>query len=144
MNGQLAVTVVNDLSELARLSQEVEKFGGTQGFTPKVVRALNVSLDEIISNTIAHGYADKGRHEILVRVQVDGDHVRAEVEDDGRAFNPLHAPEPDTKLPLEKCPVGGLGVLLVRKMMDVVEYRREHGKNLLVMKKRLMPDHERR
>jgi serine/threonine-protein kinase RsbW len=63
--------------------------------------------------------------------------MKVEVEDDGQPFNPLEAPEADTTKPLEERTLGGLGIHLVRKLMDDLEYRRHEGKNLLVMKKRL-------
>lgn len=63
--------------------------------------------------------------------------MTAEVEDDGRPFNPLEAPEPDLAAPVEERKVGGLGIHLIRNMMDHLEYRRLQGTNLLVMKKKV-------
>ena len=63
--------------------------------------------------------------------------VRVDVEDDGQPFNPLAAPEADTTKPLEERTIGGLGIHLVRKLMDGLEYQRQEGKNLLLMKKAL-------
>jgi serine/threonine-protein kinase RsbW len=60
--------------------------------------------------------------------------MKVEVEDDGRPFNPLEAPPPDIGKPLAEREVGGLGIHLVRKMMDELEYRRENDKNLLILK----------
>jgi serine/threonine-protein kinase RsbW len=59
------------------------------------------------------------------------------VEDDGQPFNPLEAPEVDTTKPLEERTIGGLGIHIVRKLMDGLEYQRHEGKNLLVLKKHL-------
>jgi serine/threonine-protein kinase RsbW len=59
------------------------------------------------------------------------------LEDDGRPFNPVAAPEPDTTKSLEERSLGGLGIYLVRKLMDGLEYQRQAGKNLLLMKKNL-------
>ena len=56
------------------------------------------------------------------------------MEDDGRPFNPLNVPEPDTKQLLEVRPIGGLGIHLVRKLIDELEYRRQNDKNILIMK----------
>ena len=63
--------------------------------------------------------------------------MRVAVEDDGEPFNPLEAAEADTSKPLEERAIGGLGVHLVRKLTDALEYQRHEGRNLLVMKKRL-------
>jgi len=70
-----------------------------------------------------------------VKLTLGSGEITIEVEDDGQPFNPLEAPEPDTTKSLEDRLVGGLGVYLVRKLMDGLEYRRHEGKNLLVMKK---------
>ena len=66
----------------------------------------------------------------------DGE-VIAEVEDDGRPFNPLEAPPPDLVSPVEIRPAGGLGVHIVRSVMETIEYRREGHKNYLVLRKSL-------
>jgi anti-sigma regulatory factor (Ser/Thr protein kinase) len=63
--------------------------------------------------------------------------VTVTVEDDGVPFNPLEATEPDLDRPLEERSIGGLGIHLVKNLMDDVEYRREAGRNYLVMRKRV-------
>ena len=83
---------------------------------------------------ISHGYEDGLEHEICVRISHEDENMKVEVEDDGRPFNPLEAPPPDTGKPLTERQVGGLGIYLMREMMDEVEYRRENDKNLLVLK----------
>jgi serine/threonine-protein kinase RsbW len=62
--------------------------------------------------------------------------LKAEVEDDGQPFNPLEAPEVDTTKPLEERTIGGLGIHLVRKLMDGLDYQRQGDRNLLTMKKK--------
>jgi anti-sigma regulatory factor (Ser/Thr protein kinase) len=59
------------------------------------------------------------------------------VEDDGRAFNPLDAPAPDLRLGVDERPIGGLGVHIVRSVMDALEYRRDNARNIFLMTKRL-------
>jgi anti-sigma regulatory factor (Ser/Thr protein kinase) len=61
--------------------------------------------------------------------------LRIEVEDDGRPFDPLAHSAPDLSQPLDKRPVGGMGIHMIRKSMDRVEYRRADGKNILTMTK---------
>jgi serine/threonine-protein kinase RsbW len=63
--------------------------------------------------------------------------VTAEVEDDGRAFNPLEAAAPNLDASIDERPIGGLGIHLVRSVMTSVEYRRQDGRNVLTMKKKL-------
>ena len=63
--------------------------------------------------------------------------LRVEVEDDGHPFNPLDRPAPDLSKPVNERPIGGLGIYMMRKALDGMDYRRADGKNILVMIKRL-------
>jgi len=129
--------LANDLAGLAGLAERVEGFGAAQGLSANVVNALNVVLDEAVSNAINHGYDAGVRGEIAVRLRRAGDGVLLEVEDDGRPFDPLQTPPPDLTLPLEQRPIGGLGVHLIRNLMDEVSYARAGGRNVLKMVKYL-------
>ena len=137
MPEHVEIKLHNKLSELAAASLALTEFGRQHDLTDSVLHDLNLVLGEILTNTISYGYTDSGEHEITVRLSVEPGEVRVEVEDDGQPFNPLEAPEADTTKPLEDRAVGGLGVHLVRKLMDGLEYQRHEGKNLLVMKKQL-------
>jgi serine/threonine-protein kinase RsbW len=97
---------------------------------------LNLALEEILANIISYGYSDNREHEIRVNLSVEPGKVRVDVEDDGQPFNPLEAPEADTTKPLEERTIGGLGIHLVRKLMDGLEYKRQGEKNLLTIKKK--------
>ena len=137
MRKELQINLSNKLSELGRFNQTLTEFGRRHGLAPKVVHDLNLALEEILTNIISYGYTDNREHEIKVRLSMQPGEVRAEVEDDGQAFDPLAAPEPDTAKSLEETNIGGLGIHLVRKLMDGLTYKRQEGKNLLLMKKTL-------
>ena len=96
---------------------------------------INLVLDELVTNIIDYGFDDTGRHEIRVTMAVEGGTLTIEVEDDARAFDPLAAAPPDLTLALEDRPVGGLGIHIVRTVMDTVEYQRRDGHNILTMRK---------
>jgi sigma-B regulation protein RsbU (phosphoserine phosphatase) len=130
------ITLRNDLSELDRVSRGLDEFGAHQRLEPQVVRDLNLALEEILANIISYGYADDREHQIRVRLAVQRGEVEVDVEDDGRPFNPLDAPAPDTAGPVSERPVGGLGIHLVRNLMDGLEYERRGDRNRLVMRKR--------
>jgi len=127
----------NDLAELQRLNQLVTDFAEHHGLPSELVFRVTLVLEEIITNVISYGYEDEMEHEISVRLSWEDPDMKIEVEDDGRPFNPLEAPPPDMVKPLAERPVGGLGIHLVREMMDKLEYRRENDKNLLVLKTRV-------
>jgi len=133
----IELTLVNRSSELQRLASELERFAQNHRIPEPDIHAFSLSLDELVTNTIAYGYDDQGPHEIRVRLALANGRLSAEVEDDGRPFNPLTAPQPDLTSAVEDRPVGGLGIHLVRSLMDHVDYRRESGKNHLMMRKQL-------
>ena len=137
MTDFVELRLANDLSGLTQLAGCVESFGAAQHLPTDIVNALNVVLDEAVSNAISHGYDAGVRGEIVVQMRRAPDRVLLEVEDDGRPFDPLQTPPPDLTLPLERRPIGGLGVHLIRNLMDEVSYARIGGRNVLKMVKRL-------
>jgi anti-anti-sigma factor len=111
----------------------VEQFGADNALPQAVLNDVNVALDEALSNIIAHGYEAASVGEIIVRLDYVRDEVQVEVEDGGRAFDPLQVPAPDLTAPLRERKVGGLGVHLMRNLMDGLAYHRSGGKNHLRM-----------
>jgi len=136
MSDTLEIKLNNQLSELDRFSQTLSEFGQRHGLPSKVIHDLNLALEEILTNIISYGYTDNRQHEIRVSLSVQPGEVRAEVQDDGQPFNPLEAPEPDTTKPLEERAVGGLGIHIVRKITDGLEYKRQGERNFLTIKKK--------
>ncbi len=137
MTDAIELRLVNDLAGLAELAERVEGFGAAQRLPANLVNAINVVLDEAVSNAINHGYAAGVRGEIAVRLRRAGEGVLLEVEDDGKPFDPLQAPPPDLSLPIERRPIGGLGIHLIRNLMDEVSYARVGDRNVLKMVKHL-------
>jgi len=127
--------ISNRPEERKRLLQALQDFAGESHLPDKVLQAADLALEEHLTNVITYGYADELSHQILVRFEIVEDTFQIEVEDDGNAFNPLERPDPDLTLPLEQRPIGGLGIHLMRQFMDQLSYRRENGKNMLLMKK---------
>ncbi|MGF7172652.1 ATP-binding protein [Azospirillum doebereinerae] len=137
---RVELVLVNDLAELERLAAEVEAFIERNDLPPGLAFTFNLCFDELITNTVSYGYKDGGPHDIHVRLSTDGTEMRAEVEDDGEAFNPFEeAPPPDLSADIDERRVGGLGVFLVRKTMDHAAYRRNGNRNLVVLAKTLAP-----
>jgi anti-sigma regulatory factor (Ser/Thr protein kinase) len=95
-----------------------------------------LALVEWLTNVVAYSYEDEAEHRIRVRLTREDDCVRVEVQDDGRRFNPLEHPPTDISIPLAEKPIGGLGIHMIRHLMDSVHYKRRGGKNVLTMTKR--------
>ena len=113
-----------------------------QGVSRAVSWPVAVSLDEVLANVVHHALAGRGdsaRVELELQLE-PGDPPRCEVrvEDDGPAFDPLAAAAPDTAADLDERPIGGLGIELVKRLMDEVHYERTHGRNRLRLVRRLV------
>lgn len=119
--------------ELQRLTAAIEELGEQEEWPPKLMFRVNLVLEELGLNVMTHGQR-AGAHQLEVIVASEPDTVSIEIVDDGPRFDPLHdAPVPDTDAPIEGRPIGGLGIHLVREMMDEVRYRYEDGKNRLTL-----------
>ena len=130
----IVVELKNNLPEIERLAHIADDFGRRHQLNAETLHNVKVALDEILTNIISYAYDDAREHIIVIRLSLDQEKWTVEVEDDGRPFNPLNAPEPDTKQLLGERPIGGLGIHLVRKLIDELEYRRQNDRNILVMR----------
>jgi len=132
----LEIVLQNRPEEKPRLLKALETFAAEHDLPAKVCQAVDLALEEHLTNVLNYAYPDSASHEIRIRLSCEERTLHVEVEDDGRAFNPLQAPPVDTSLPLEQRPIGGLGVHLMRQFMDTLDYRREGDRNILHMTKR--------
>jgi serine/threonine-protein kinase RsbW len=112
------------------------------GLSRAVTWPLDVSLDEVLANLVHHALAGRSDSRIEIGIQLDAAArppvCELVVSDDGPAFDPLTAAEPDTTLPLEERPAGGLGIALVRRLVDELAYERRGGRNHLRLRRRLV------
>ncbi len=130
----LLLTLKNDLSELARIAEEVESHGESHGWPVKWILNLNLSLDELITNTVSYGYQDTGEHEIRITMTERNGSLVTVVEDDGMPFDPFsETAEPDLESDVEERPIGGLGIHFVKTLMDEVAYERVDGCNRITL-----------
>jgi anti-sigma regulatory factor (Ser/Thr protein kinase) len=133
----LELTIDNDLAQLAVVKDQVESFAQRENLSRDVVFAAKLALEELLTNTISYGYGDKSVQLIEIRLEVRGDQLTIRIVDDGLAFDPRTAKEPNTESSLKERAIGGLGVHLVKNLMDRVEYRHKDGKNHVTLRKRL-------
>jgi len=132
----LQIVLKNQPSEKQKVVQALEQFGRDHQLPAAVVQAADLALEEHLTNLMSYSLADNQEHEIKVRFTL-ASHFMVEVEDDGPPFNPLQVPAVDTTVPLEQRSIGGLGIHLMRRFMDEIEYHSEGRKNVLRMRKRL-------
>lgn len=126
-----------DSDQLAPIREFVAQASRALGADERAVFDLQLGVDEICANVIKHGYGGRGG-EIEITVERAGASIRLVVRDWGRAFEPDQVPVPELDLPLERRKLGGLGLFLVRQVMDEVEFRfDEQSGNTVTMLKRL-------
>jgi anti-sigma regulatory factor (Ser/Thr protein kinase) len=114
----------------------VEGCCGAEGVADHIAFRLALALEEAVTNVIGHAFDGvPPPHLITVRLEITSRRFIAEVSDNGRPFDPTAAPVPDLSLPLDQRPPGGLGIHLMRSMMDRVQYRRRGDRNLLRLEK---------
>jgi anti-sigma regulatory factor (Ser/Thr protein kinase) len=99
----------------------------------KLQTQISIAVEEIYVN-IAHYAYNPEVGGAAIRIAV-GDEIIIEFEDKGKAYNPLLKEDPDITVGAEEREVGGLGIFMVKNIMDAVEYRHEDGKNILIIKK---------
>jgi serine/threonine-protein kinase RsbW len=125
----------NELSELKALYQLLNKFGQAAGLTEACITDVNICLDELFTNIVSYGFEDDLDHIIQVTMNMDNQVLTLSIEDDGIPFNPLEKKDPEVPADLVDVRIGGLGIHIVKKLMDDIRYQRKQGKNKLTMKK---------
>ncbi|ATE66466.1 ATP-binding protein [Rhizorhabdus dicambivorans] len=119
-----------DSAALPGLIEAIEGWLEAQGVPIGEVARLMIAFDELLSNIAHHGGGT-----IELAITVDAGTLTARIADDGPRFDPLALPAPDTSLDIDDRPVGGLGIHLVREMMDEVRYVYDQGRNELTFRK---------
>ena len=106
----------------------------TEECPPRARMALTTALEEIFMNIVHYSGAASAE----LSLERDSDTMEMRFTDAGVPFNPLDRAEPDLSLPVEERPIGGLGILMVRRLMDDVAYTRENYRNILTVRKKLI------
>ena len=133
------IVIRNSIAELANLRDGLERIGAELGVPGKPLMQLQVALDEIASNVIKYGWPDGGNHKLCVRISGQQDRIEVEIVDDGREFDPRQAP-PSEPQPAGRRQPGGLGIHLIKQLVDRLEYKRVGGRNRTVMTKQYVSD----
>lgn len=127
------------IGDRSRFVKALEKFCKGRGVPDAARQAADLAIEEHLTNILNHGFDPGAPQLVEIRLEAGEDRLTVEVEDSGRAFDPLAAPPVDTSVPLAEKPIGGLGVHLMRQFMDELSYARTGGRNLLRMTKRFGP-----
>lgn len=135
-----AITIRNHISELSRVESFIESYIGAIQAPFELGFNLNLVLNELITNIISYAYQDEAEHSIDIALCLAENEVIVSVKDDGLPFDPLSVSAPDLELPLEKRPLGGMGIFLIQQLVTHIDYIRQDGHNLLAMHLALVED----
>ena len=126
---------------IRQAAERFDAFSAEHGLSKGEVWPFQVALDETLSNIIGHGLRGRAPGaQIEIELRLHDREIEMLIVDDAPPFNPLEAQEPNTEQPLEEREVGGLGIALVRKLMEVVEYERLGDRNRLRLRRKLMEE----
>ena len=123
---------------VTRLVEQMEESLVAQSVPPQVVYAANLCVEELLVNSIKHGYGGTAAPDIEVDVQLTPAALIIEVSDGAPPFDPTSdSAAPDVDAELDDRPVGGLGIHLVKQMTDEMSYRRDNGRNRVRLVKKI-------
>ncbi len=133
----LELSVPGRLPEIERVNGAFNEFAETHGVSSAVCRKINIVFDELLNNIVSYAYEGDENRAVDFRVELISDRLTATISDDGPPFNPFAGLPPDTNLSLGERDIGGLGVHLVRNVMDEAIYNRRADKNVVIVVKYL-------
>lgn len=125
----------NQISELERVNQFVEEIGDELGLGMELQMNLNLVMEEMVSNVIFYAYPQGTEAEIELVAESDGKEVTFVLSDSGKEFDPTMKESVNTDINPAERDIGGMGIFIVKNIMNKVSYQRLEGKNLLTMKK---------
>lgn len=123
---------------VGKVNAAFAEFAQAYALPETVRRSVNVALDELLANAVLHGQTGPDPCSVTVEAELDEERLTVILTDDGKPFDPFQRDAPDTTLSVEERPVGGLGLHLVRQLMDEVSYQRKDDRNIVVLVKQLV------
>ncbi len=129
----MILNLKNNLSELSGLAPFVEKLAETYDIAPEQIFKINLALDEALANVVSYAYPEGTVGEISLTANKEGDTIVFQITDEGSPFDPTKGGNVDTTLSAEERQIGGLGIFLIKQMMDTVSYQRIGNKNVLTL-----------
>jgi serine/threonine-protein kinase RsbW len=132
------ISVPADGEAMGRIRAVIERFGGERRIRSDDVARILIAVEELVTNMIKYGYTQAAQPGVAsIALRLEGDRLAVEIIDDGDEFDPFAAPEPNLDAPIEQRRVGGLGLHLVKTLMDETRYRRDGVHNVVEISRRV-------
>lgn len=129
------IVIKNEVEELDKLAAFVEEVASELGLGPELEMNLNLALEEVVSNVILYAYPNKEEGKVTIAAKGDVKSLVFTITDKGKEFDPTKVEEADITLSAEDRQIGGLGIYIVKNIMNEVTYQRLEGHNVLTLKK---------
>lgn len=128
---------ISDRTELGKIEPFTADFASAAGLSPRDLFVLQIVVEELVTNVIDYGGVPAGQHAATVELSAQEGELVISIRDRGCEYNPLLREDPDTTLPAEQRPIGGLGVHFCKKLTDSQSYERAGDCNVLILRKKL-------
>lgn len=128
-----SITLTNDVQEVPRLNVFVDEVCEDMGCDMETTMRMNLAIEEAVVNVIDYAYPSGTVGSIDINVTIYDNHMEFVISDSGTPFDPTKKEDVDISLPVEERRIGGLGIHLVRQLMDKINYERKDGRNILTL-----------
>lgn len=131
------ISIKNRMEEMERVNLFIEEIGEELGLDMELQMNLNLVIEEMVVNTISYAYPEGTEADIELKAESNGKELTFVLSDSGREFDPTLSEDPDMNVNPADRKLGGMGIYIVKNIMNEVTYQRLEGKNLLTMKKNI-------
>jgi len=131
------ITIANELPAITYVIDQLEAFGNEIGIDVGAIQRFSIVLDELLNNTISYGFEDGEKAEIQIRMVWTPPEFEITIEDEGKHFDPIGSGPPNTSADIDERDIGGLGIHIIKNIMDEFHYRRLGVRNIISVRKRI-------
>ena len=130
---QRSLTLPNDVNTVPELNEFIDIVCEELGVDMATVMSMNLAIEEAVVNVMSYAYEEGTQGDVCIEAIADDKQLQFIISDNGKPFDPTAKEEVDTTLSAEERPIGGLGIHLIRQIMDSVSYERKDNKNILIL-----------
>ena len=134
---QRSLTLPNDINTIPQLNEFIDAVCEELEIDMALAMSLNLAMEEAVVNVMDYAYPEGTEGEVDIEAIADEAQLHFTISDSGKPFDPTAKEEVDTTLSAEERPIGGLGIHLIRQLMDNISYERKDGKNILRLSKNI-------
>jgi len=131
------LTLHNNVQQIELLAEYIDLIADEAGINPSLAMSLNLALEEAVTNVIMYAYPEGTDGTVDIITEANDGLLTFIIKDSGKAFDPTQKEDADVTLSAEERQIGGLGIFLVKQIMDTVNYQRIDGQNILTLTKKL-------